>query len=374
MAEAEFLRRTAFVPMRASSYTSCLRVVRKAMRLLDPAPGPEAETLRVRLRALEAAVRVSQGRHEEAERLCRALIADAERVGEQHSLGYGLQLLDCSLSDRGMVGEAAHSARALDIFRELGDDPSVAEVLSNMGVYAYEHGEWDMAVERFRDAGAMRLRIGDEAEASICACNIAEVLLDQGRTEEAAPLVRDAQRVARATHYAQVEGATLMLSGRVAVREHRYEDADHLFGRAAELFDTMGSAYQLHELDAWICEGLVLRGDFHEALSHAGSALDRAASLGDLPMRLPMIHRVMGAAYLATGQLDEARRSLVKSVELARLRGSDYDAALATAELSTLKHLDGAVAVPAEVSEAYRVLRRLGVEHPPLLAAVVQTV
>src|SRR5439155_15920165 len=234
LAEAEFLRRAAFVPIRSSSYSSCLRVVRKGMRLLQRLSKSEADLLLVRLRALEAAVRVSQGKHEEAERLCRALITDAERVGEMHSLGYALNLLDFSLSDRGLVGDATHSARALEIFRELGDDPSVAEVTSNMGTYAYESGEWDLAVERFRDARELRLKIGDEAEASICTCNIAEILLDQGRLEEAGPLVREVLRVARATHHTLVEGAALMLFGRVAVREGRYDDADEAFRSAGE--------------------------------------------------------------------------------------------------------------------------------------------
>jgi class 3 adenylate cyclase/tetratricopeptide (TPR) repeat protein len=372
MAEAEFLRRAAFVPIRASSYTSCLRVVRKAMRLLEPPAAPEAELLHVKLRALEAAVRVSQGRHEEAERLCRRLIADAERVDEKHSLGYGLQLLDFSLSDRGLVGEASHSARALEIFRQLGDDASVAEVMSNMGAYAYERGEWDTALERFGEARAVRLRIGDEAEAAICTCNIAEILLDQGRAEEAAPLLRDALRVARAAHHSLVEGAALMLVGRVAVREGRFADGDEAFKAAGELFEAIGSTYQLHELDAWVAEGLVRRGEPRAALSHAVDGLERARQLGDLPIRVPMLHRVIGAAHLASGNQEEARRSLLKSLELARLRGADYDTALALRELADLDAAEGIVTETTALAEASRILGRLGVQDAPLLAGLVQ--
>jgi tetratricopeptide (TPR) repeat protein len=342
------------------------------MRLLEPPAAPEAELLHVKLRALEAAVRVSQGRHEEAERLCRNLIADAERVDEKHSLGYGLQLLDFSLSDRGLVGEASHSARALEIFRELGDDPSVAEVVSNMGAYAYEGGDWDLAVERFREARDLRLKMGDEAEASICSCNMAEILLDQGRFEEAAPLLREVLRVARATHHTLVEGAALMLLGRVAVREGRYADADEAFRSAGEMFDAIGSTYQLHELDAWVAEGLVRRGEPRGALSHAVDGLERATQLGDLPIRVPILHRVIGAAHLALGNQEEARRSLLKSLELARLRGADYDAALAIRELADLDEAEGIVTEPTALAEASRILGRLGVQDAPLLAGLVQ--
>ncbi len=184
--------------------------------------------------------------------------------------------------------------------------------------------------------------------------------------------MREVLRVARATHHTLVEGAALMLFGRVAVREGRFDDAGEAFRSAGEMFQAIGSTYQLHELDAWVAEGLVRRGEPRAALSQAVAGLERATQLGDLPIRLPMLHRVIGAAHLASGRENDARRSLLKSLELARLRGADYDVALAIGELAELDATHGIITDPSALAEASRILGRLGVKDAPLLAGSVQ--
>ena len=70
-------------------------------------------------------------------------------------------------------------------------------MLNNLGGLAYLDGSWDEALTLLERARQTFKKIGDEAEAAIAAVNIAEILSDQGRTDEAEPLFREGLQVRR---------------------------------------------------------------------------------------------------------------------------------------------------------------------------------
>ncbi len=104
-------------------------------------------------------------------------------------------------SSSGAASEAVHSERALELYHELGKLGPQATIYNNLGLFAWWEGRWDDAVELYDKGRQLRVRIGDEVDAATGTHNIAEVLSDQGRLDEAQPMFEEALRVWRAADY-----------------------------------------------------------------------------------------------------------------------------------------------------------------------------
>ena len=68
-------------------------------------------------------------------------------------------------------------------------------------MFAWLEGRWDEAVELYDKGRQLRIRIGDEVDAATGTHNIAEVLSDQGRLDEARALFEESLRVWRAAEF-----------------------------------------------------------------------------------------------------------------------------------------------------------------------------
>ena len=71
-----------------------------------------------------------------------------------------------------------------------------------------------------------------------------------------------------------------------------------------------------------------LRGDLDGALSAADESLALARSLGVTPARMAILQRVRGAALARRGDRSGAADALEQSLQAARLRRAEYEAAL----------------------------------------------
>src|SRR6202042_1530589 len=147
-----------------------------------------------------------------------------EAIGEQRALAYACYILDLVLFESGREEEATHSVRALEIYATLGDLEQQANVLNNLGGFAYLRWEWDDAVEFYRLAGEYRERAGDPAEVATVHCNIGEILCDRGLYDEAAKHFRRAHRLWQATEDRGSVGYGCALLGRLEVRAGRLDE------------------------------------------------------------------------------------------------------------------------------------------------------
>ena len=80
-----------------------------------------------------------------------------------------------------------HGQTALRIFEELGDLSEQAHMLNNMGARATLEGHWPDALLMFTRAADTYRRLGDGPYAASSDYNRAEVLVRQGRSDEARP-------------------------------------------------------------------------------------------------------------------------------------------------------------------------------------------
>ena len=211
---------------RRESLTAAVRWLTRGLRELDGISSNAATSWRARMHAYLGGVRNRQGRWSDAVAACRLAIDEAESVGEEQALARACYTLDWALVGLGRGQEAIHSARALDIYRRLGDPEHESVVLNNLGMFAYYDGLWEDAVALYERAGEAARRAGRPADVAFTDCNIGEIRSDQGAYAEARSTssVRGAPGARPVT--ARAPPTRTCLLARVHARCGRYDTSD----------------------------------------------------------------------------------------------------------------------------------------------------
>jgi tetratricopeptide (TPR) repeat protein len=312
------------------------------------------------------AARQREGRIDEAIRLCRRVIAEADGEADANpaiaaSLANALFMLDWALYDAGRPEEATHSQGALEIYERLGDLDRQAAVLNNLGGFAYHDGRWHDAVELYERAADASERAGDTANAAFGACNVGEVLSDQGHLDEADRQLRRALRIWRGSEYDWGTAFATTLLGRAAVRAGRYSEGLALLEEGRTGFQRLRVLPDAALAEAYIAEALAFAGRAAAALP----AADRA--LRDATRQTPLLHRVRGFALSQLGDAEGAAHAFYVSLSEAEERSNAYELAV------TLDALEAfGLAPPDSAARRAALLGQLGVEAlpaPPLRSA-----
>ncbi len=296
--------------------------MRKGLGVLESASGTEADGQRARLSAWYAAIRQAQGRTTRGDRVVRARDRRSAGVRNLEAEAHASYILDWAWVSIGRYDCATHSERALEIYAELGDLSAEAAVLVNTGGFAYYQGRWDEAVTLYERARDTRLRTGNDVEAAMCACNIAEVLVDQGHYAEAERELRDALRVCRAAEYQSGAAYARYLLARVAARDGRFGEAHEHFDRAHNDFVALGIDSDALEAEARRAECLALEGRAEEALALADRTLRAFDRDDELAVDAALLERVRGYAFLQQREFDRAGAAFAASLDGAARAGS----------------------------------------------------
>jgi class 3 adenylate cyclase/tetratricopeptide (TPR) repeat protein len=355
--EAGLLLKEAWIAESDGRLSNAVRIVRRGYHRLDDSPPDAVAGVRASLTAFYAAVRAGQGRFHEAVSAALEAIAEATAAQNLEAEAHARFILDWAYVVLGKPDLAVHSARALEIYQELGDLGRQAGVLNNLGGFAYYEGRWHDAIELYEQARDARLRTGNEAEAAFYACNIGEILTEQGRLAEAETVFSQALRVARAAKKPYIAATALQRLGRIAMLRSDSDQAFALLRDAREQFETMKNADDVSEVDVLLAECHLVAGDPTRALELA------AATSAANPTRLPALERTRGRALAALGDEAGARLALESSLAEARDQEALYEIALTLDVLVTLDLRSGDVA-SAESREAEHaaLLVRLGIE------------
>jgi tetratricopeptide (TPR) repeat protein len=294
-----------------------------------------------------------QGRWPDAISACRRAISDAESVGELRALAHACYVLDWALVESGRREEAVHSARALEIYQQLGDLEHEFLVLNNLGGFAYWDGQWDDAIALYRRAGACAERAGRPADAAYTDGNLGEILSDQGRLEEAEVHLQRARRVFSGTSHNFIPYADVLL-GRLAVRRGRLEEGLPMLEAAMAQLRKLGIDAYADLAQALVAEAEAFAGDPVRALDIARRSLQANDRLR------PLLTRVAGIALARMGEKATAVGELTDSLQSARERGAPYDIAATIDALAAL-----GAAEPALIAERDEILGKLRIRQLP---------
>lgn len=364
---AEVLLRRARVRMRAGSFSAALREATSAQRRVEGLDDEAAGRVLAASTAFAATVRQRQERTDDARRLAQRAVVEADRSGERAALAraHGVMAWAGLMQGRDDVLESATTA--LQLFEEVGDLVGEADMANNLGGYAYFRGEWEETLDWYARSEAACRRTGNVIDAALTSANTAEVLVNQGRLDEAEPLLIDASRVLRVSGLRWGAAFADMHLGRLLTARREYVQAEVLLRACIDDSAAMGSAASAYEASIHLGACLVATGRAHGALDAIATAARRTdpeeVAMFDAARAL-----VEANAYAALGRFAEAILALSTGLTAARSRGLGYDEArlLLLAERLGVNASGGLDAAGAG-ARARELLRSLGVRPGTVL-------
>lgn len=316
VSRAEIMAKRARVHQRADASRTAMRVVTSARRLLERAPGPEAQAVTVRLDNLMALIRLAQEKPREAQQWAQRAAEGARRIDDLSSLGSALLAWGHASWQGGLPDPGERIQEALEIYRECEELYGEAVARANLGVLAFDAGRWTEALDWYQSSRDVGLRAGMDFPAAETDLNIAEILIHQGRLDEAQSVLVSAIRVLRASG---IESAAVFgdqLLARLLMRRGELDEADRLAAEVIEQSAALGS-----QLSA--AEGSLLRA---QVALNRDAPLDALALLADaegaadaVAVALAAeIHLIRADALRRLGRVDQARETIDAGLESAR--------------------------------------------------------
>lgn len=325
LVRADLALRRAGVRVSAGSFGEALREVDTVRSHLAERNEIEARQLRAQASALAAVVAQRQERPFDAFELASNAAAEATRCYEQRALARAHGVLAWAGLVQGRDGAQEHAERALELFEEVGDLVGQAHMANNLGGHALFRGDWDATLRWYSRAEEACRRQGAVADAALTAANTGEVLVNQGRLDEAAPLLEDAARVLRASGHVWGAAFVDLHLGRLFHARGDLAQAEALLRGCRDENSRLGRPTSAYEAALHLAECLVTAGSPAEALECIAEA---AGAVQDAPTgQAPARALAEGRALAALGRTEEAQECIAAGVAAAREDGLNYDLA-----------------------------------------------
>jgi class 3 adenylate cyclase/tetratricopeptide (TPR) repeat protein len=316
------------------------------------------------LRLGAAGTRYSQGRYEDCILWCRIVLAKAAPSRDRVAMANAYNRLHLAYTALRDPERAKYGRKAVDLFGKIGALTEQGQALNNLGMDAYFDGDWQESLKLYRAGRDTLTRAGNVVQAAVASTNIAEILSDQGRLDEAQAVFTEALRTLRPAGSFFVP-VTLSNLGRLAARAGRFEDADATLAQARADLSAAGAAVNVIETDTRIAESLVIQGRATEALEVIGRVTRLPAVLA------PPLRRLRGYALVQSGDEDGARQAMTSSLEVARRTNARHEIGWTLEALGRLEHFStgGGEAYAKEARDIFEDLGIISTPDVPLRAA-----
>jgi class 3 adenylate cyclase len=368
VALARLCLKLALIAERTGGFPQALHWITVGRRAVQGLADPDARREDARLILRTAVVRYMQGRFAAAIKSGQQARAEAEQSGAKDVLAGAFQLLAAADVALGNFDAEPWAQQSLAIWTELGDLGQQGRVLNHLGVRTYFEGRWDAALGYYQQAREAYERAGDQWNAALTACNIAEILSNQGRYAEAEEMARPAERVLRASGALSETAFADAVLGRTAARLGRPAEASRLLEAARAGYLKAQRPTEVVATEITIAETLMYAGEAEQALARAD---DIAASspARENDASASALARVRGYALALLDYGVTAYETVEESLQAARRRADRYDEALAIDALIRLAEIRGQRAEPGLLASRDELFRMLGIVATPDLPA-----
>jgi class 3 adenylate cyclase/predicted ATPase len=355
----EILLKRAQVRRRSSAYSAALRETSEGLRLLNGDTSAAAIRARGRLTAERGKIRAWQQRPADALRLAQAAEIDARSVEDLETLAEALDRIDWAHRMMGETDRAVHYPETLAIVEQIGDMSRVAQVWNNLGADAFWEGRWADAIDAYTKSRDAEFRTGNAVDAAISDANIAELLINQGRLDDAEPLLTDAIRVLKASGH--VPAATFAESelARLLIRRSDHAAARRLLWEIQARSEAIGERMSAVNAMVQLADSELRQGRSDEALRLLEEAESQAGEMVE-PF-VPVVARLTAGALGALGRIDAALDRIDDGLAVARGQGLMYDEALLLAARAEVVSGAGGVPDPDDRAIADRLFAEMDV-------------
>jgi class 3 adenylate cyclase/tetratricopeptide (TPR) repeat protein len=303
-------------------YPGSLRWLSAGVRSLTDLDTPDAHALRASLLERYARSRLSQGRLREAVAWADRAIEAARAGGDERGAASAIETRSVAASNAGSVVDLDEVAATIAIWERDDDLRRAARTHNVVGVLALNQNEWTRALRHYRASTEIYERINRPTDVALQMTNMAEILIFQGRLDDAENALSAALRLLRAAPDTTEHAFAVGQQGRVAMARGDNAAALELYGEARRVQEEIGDLYEVVILDAFIAETYQLAGDGEEALDRLADLRVRNRSVG---ATLDYMARVEGRALVLVGREDEGLAVLRAALDASRAGAALYD-------------------------------------------------
>jgi tetratricopeptide (TPR) repeat protein len=305
-----------------------------------------------------------RSRHAEALHWSAIAVDEARAGGDPADLAYAYNLRDLTLTGAGEVSEEKFGELALASYELSGDLDGQAKCLINLGIRAFQQGEWLLAAERYAEAARRCQRVGDTDNEALARYDLAELRIRQRRFDEAGTLLPEAQRLARVADDVELVALIAREMGKARLGQGRTAEARALFDAAYEGLTKAGLGHELIDVGAGLAACRALDGDLPGAIAELDGVVHDARRLRDTSA-LASLHFLRGSLLVQEGRWSEAESDFVAGRDDPDPGDGGCARALNRLGLARVVSLR-TQAEPEGLEEAEESLRRLGVVIPTL--------
>jgi tetratricopeptide (TPR) repeat protein len=317
------------------------------------------------LQARYAWLRVYQGRYADARRWAVRGLAEADAAHELKAQAKAHAALHAVEVWSGGPEVELHGEAALRIFEQLGDLTERAHMLNNMALQRSAEGRWPDALLMFTRAAETYRRLGDAANAAASDYNRAEVLVRQGRSDEALPLLQNSLRIARAVGDEDLVALVRKEMGRAQSRGGDVAAGLILLAEARTELARLREPQEVVDADIASAEAHLLAGRPEQALVLIEGAVTEAAAIHAATL-LPSAYRVQAAALFAMGQVGQARAALAEGLKQSSSPEVAHERGFLLAVAARIARQDNDPDAELLAEQAHEALELLGVVRVPL--------
>jgi class 3 adenylate cyclase/tetratricopeptide (TPR) repeat protein len=317
--------RTARQRHHIGKHRDALRWVTSGRRLLADLDDAAALRTAAELAERGSIIHYDKGSYRAAMTWGERALAEARLAGDPPLEARLLANLVAWAALNGEPRDESEVKQALAMSEQAGDLRGVARTANRLGVAAYYAGRWSDAVEYYTIAEYASREIGRDFDAAAVAANRAEVLLQQGRVNDAGEALEPAIRVLTASRAASFLAFGLELQGRVTLARGDYQHALDILQRARALCVEMGESDGELNIDAHLARCHLRADRLGDALELADASLARAARSREAATALPLLHRIRGEVLFALGELGDAVHEFRTALAAARAKDTNFD-------------------------------------------------
>jgi len=332
------------------------------LKLARTHDGPAMQRIRARALLRRASMRQHQGRPLEA----LALSREACRVARGGDRAEALARESSVLRSLGSPEADDAGRRALRLLRRRRLDPMLGDHLLDLGAFDAWSGRWNRALDRYAEALDVYHRTGDAMGAALLLNNRADILVEQGRYDDARDQFAIARRMAEAADDPPFVACIDASLATIAMRTGDHAEARRLLEAAVAVVRDADLPALVLDNELRQAELSLLEGHPEIALAQVAATRADNRELGFPAPAERWPQQIEAWAFLRLGRLDEAETTARALVESARSDAAPADVLRGLTTLIALDDAKGREPPAALVAERDALVRELGIAWLPI--------